>query len=191
MKKLIITVSAAFMLLSFTMFEMTTWSTDQAHSRLGFTITHLGINDVNGEFKKFEVNTTTSGADFTDAKIQMTAEVASVNTGFEMRDDHLKKEDFFDVNSFPQITFTSKSVKKIKANSYTVTGDLTMHGVTKTVSFNAVHNGNAKNYSGKEVAGFKMVGVIKRSDFKLGAQDYNSILSDEVKLIADIELSKN
>ena len=189
MKKVIFKVSAAFILLSFAMLEESTWSTDAAHSRLGFTINHMGISDINGEFKKFDVKVNQHGVDFTDAIIEMSAEVNSINTGIDMRDDHLKTPDFFSAEKFPVITFKSTSVKKSKANSYTVTGNLTMHGFTKSVSFVATHNGTAKNQAGNDLAGLKMTGSIKRSDFKIG--DASPMLSDEVKLIADIEVAKN
>jgi len=189
MKKVIFTVSAAFMLLSFAMLEVSSWTSDAAHSRFGFTINHMGISDINGEFKKFDLKVTTPNADFTDATIEMNAEVNSINTGIEMRDNHLKTPDFFDAEKYPEISFKSTSVKKGKNNSYTVTGNLTMHGVTKTVSFVAVHTGTAKNRAGNDVAGMKMTGSIKRSDFKVG--DTSPGLSDEVKLIADIEVAKN
>lgn len=190
MKKVILSISAGLLLMSFAVAAVATWSTDKAHSRFGFTINHMGISDINGEFSKFDVTVTTPNADFTGATIEMTAEAKSINTGIGMRDDHLRTADFFDVEKYPTLTFKSTSVKKGKGkNSYVVNGDLTMHGVTKAVSFTAVHNGTAKNQAGNDVAGFKMLGSIKRSDFGVGQPSPG--LADEVKLIADLEVAKN
>jgi polyisoprenoid-binding protein YceI len=112
-----------------------------------------------------------------------------VNTGLEMRDNHLKTGDFFDVEKFPTLTFKSTSVKKAKGNNYTIVGDFTMHGVTKAVSLVGVHTGSAKNRAGNDVAGLQITGVVKRSDYGVG--QVGPGLSDEVKLIADLEVSKN
>ena len=189
MKKVFLTVSVGLLLMSFIANEVISWSIDKAHSRLGFTINHMGISDINGEFSAFESIISTPNADFSDASIELSAEAKSINTGIGMRDDHLRSADFFDVEKFPTLTFKSTSVKKAKDNKYTVVGDLTMHGVTKSVSFTAVHNGTAKNQAGNNVAGFKMIGSIKRSDFSVG--QVSPGLADEVKLIADLEVAKN
>lgn len=191
MKKVILSLTAGLFLMSFVATEVASWSNDKAHSRLGFAITHMGISDVNGEFSSFESKISSPNGDFTGATIELNAEAKSINTGLGMRDDHLRTADFFDVEKYPALTFKSTSVKKGKGkNSYVVNGDLTMHGVTKAVSFVATHNGTAKNQAGNDVAGFKMLGSIKRSDFKL-AESANGYLSDEVKLIADLEYAKN
>ena len=189
MKKVFFTVLAGLLLMSFIANEVISWSVDKSHSRLGFTINHMGISDINGQFSTFESKISTPNADFSDAIIELSAEAKSINTGIGMRDDHLRSADFFEVEKFPTLTFKSTSVKKAKDNKYTVVGDLTMHGVTKSVSFTAIHNGTAKNQAGNDVAGFKMIGSIKRSDFNVG--QVSPGLSDEVKLIADLEVAKN
>ena len=97
--------------------------------------------------------------------------------------------DFFDVEKFPTLTFKSTSVKKAKGNTYTIVGDFTMHGVTKAVSLVGTHTGSAKNRAGNDVAGLQITGVVKRSDFGVGQAGPG--LSDEVNLIADLEVSKN
>ena len=175
--------------MSFAVTEIINWSSDKTHSRLGFSITHMGITEVHGDFSTFESSISTSGDDFNGAKIELSAEAKSINTGLEMRDEHLRGKDFFEVDTYPTLTFKSTSVKKAKGNKYNVIGDLTMHGITKSVSFVAIHNGSAKNHAGIDIAGFKMIGSIKRSDFKVGTPSPG--LSDEVKLIADLEVSKN
>ena len=96
MKKVVLSVFAAFALFSFTVLEVANWSLDGAHSRLGFTISHMGITNINGQFSNFDVKISTPNEDFVGASIEMTAQSNSVNTGLEMRDNHLKTADFFD-----------------------------------------------------------------------------------------------
>ncbi|MFZ9586424.1 MAG: YceI family protein [Crocinitomicaceae bacterium] len=189
MKKVVLSVFAAFALFSFTVLELADWSMDGAHSRLGFTIQHMGITDIHGQFSNFDVKMSTPNADFESATIEMTAQANSINTGIEMRDNHLKTADFFDAEKFPTLTFKSTSVKKAKGNKYVITGDFTMHGVTKSVTLQAVNTGVVKNQAGNDVAGFRITGVVKRTDFGVGQSGKG--LADEVNLIADLEVSKN
>jgi polyisoprenoid-binding protein YceI len=151
MKKVVLSLFAAFALFSFTALEVANWSIDGAHSRLGFAITHMGITDIHGQFSNFDVKISTPNEDFTGASIEMTAQSNSVNTGLEMRDNHLKTADFFDTEKFPTLSFKSTSVKKAKGTNYTIVGDFTMHGVTKAVSLVGTHTGTAKNRAGKRL----------------------------------------
>lgn len=190
MKKTIF-ISAAVALMAFT-YEASTWSFDKVHSRMGFSITHLGIADFNGNFSNVETKITTSKEDFSDAVVELTADVNSINTGNEQRDAHLKSPDIFDAAKYPQLTFKSTSFTKGAGNTYTVKGNLTLHGVTKPVELTAVHNGTTIHpMSKKSVAGFKVTGTIKRSDFNLTANMPAPMLSDEVRLVADLEYSKD
>jgi polyisoprenoid-binding protein YceI len=193
MKTIKITLMLAVVaLFSFTVVEQFSYSVDNAHSRLGFTIKHMGISDFNGNFGKFETKITTSKADFSDAVVELSADVNTINTGNEMRDGHLKSGDFFETEKFPTLTFKSTTFKLVKGKNYKIEGDLTLHGVTKKVTLNAVHYGNVENPQNKKtVAGFKVTGVIKRSDFGIGAGFPAPGLSDEVNLIADLELGQN
>lgn len=190
MKNLAIGLVGAFALFSFVASQAGMWSVDGAHSRLGFTILHNGITNVHGNFGKFTMEVTTPNEDFNGATITLNADAASVNTGIEARDNHLRTADCFEVEKYPNITFKSTAVKATKVNgTYTVEGDLTMHGVTKKVIFNGVHTGNGKNYKGTEVAGLQISGVVKRSEFGMG--EVSPGLADEVKLQADLEIVKN
>lgn len=183
---------AVVALLSFTVVEQFSYTVDNAHSRLGFTIKHMGISDFNGNFGKFETKITTSKADFSDAVVELSADVNTINTGNEMRDGHLKSADFFETEKFPTLTFKSTAFKLVKGKNYKIEGDLTLHGVTKKVTLNAVHYGNVENPQNKKtVAGFKVTGVIKRSEFGIGAGFPAPGLSDEVNLLADLELGRN
>jgi polyisoprenoid-binding protein YceI len=193
MKTIKITLMLAVVaLFSFTVVEQFSYTVDNAHSRLGFTIKHMGISDFNGNFGKFETKITTSKEDFSDAVVELTADVNTINTGNEMRDGHLKSADFFETEKFPTLTFKSTSFKLVKGKNYKIEGDLTMHGVTKKVTLDALHYGNAENPQNKKVvAGFKVSGVVKRSDFGIGAGFPAPGLSDEVNLLADLELGRN
>jgi polyisoprenoid-binding protein YceI len=125
------------LLFSFNNTERATWSLDKNHAKLGFTITHLMVSDVEGWFKSFDAKITSSADDFSDAQVEMTADVSSINTDNEMRDKHLKSPDFFDVAKYPGISFKSTTFRKVSDNIYKVTGDLTMHGITKTIELDA------------------------------------------------------
>ena len=191
MKKILITLSAALALVSFVVLDAGSWSLDAGHSRLGFTVKHMGISETVGQFDKFDVKITTPNADFSDATIELTAEAKTVNTYLSMRDDHLRSADFFDVEKHPTITFKSTSVKKAKGNNYVIKGNFTMHGVTKTVVLAGVHNGTTKNRAGADLAGLKISGLIKRSEYGVGVTMPNSVVADEIYLNADLEVSKN
>lgn len=193
MKKIILfaaVISTA--LFAFKPMAESTWEADKAHSKLGFVITHLLITDVEGSFKNLDSKITTSKADFSDAVVELNADVNTVNTENEKRDAHLKSADFFDAEKFPKLTFKSTSFKKVAANKYKVTGNLNLHGVTKVVVLNATLRGITTNpMSKKSTAGFKVSGTIKRSDFGLGSKYPEAMLSDEVTLNANTEFVKN
>ena len=192
MKKLsLLFVLVATTLFGFKGIQSTTWLVDKAHSKLGFEITHLMVSDVEGSFKNFDAKITASKEDFTDAVVELSADVASVNTDNEKRDQHLTSEDFFDAAKFPKLTFKSTSVKKVSGNKYKVAGNLTFHGVTKPVTLDAVLRGVITNpQSKKTIAGFKVSGTIKRSGLNFGAKYPNAMLSDEVVLNANTEFVK-
>src|ERR1700759_790425 len=133
MKKTFLLAAAA--LFSTGVFAQSTWKVDKAHSHLTFTVTHLAVSDVDGTFKDFDATISASKPDFSDAKFEFTAQAASVNTGVDQRDTHLKSPDFFNVGKYPTVTFTSTSVKPgSAANHYTLNGNLTLDGVTKPVT---------------------------------------------------------
>ena len=189
MKKIIILAAVA--LLNTAAFAQTTWNSDKMHSKLQFTITHLAVSDVDGEFKDFSAVVISAKPDFSDAQFQLTANAASVNTGVEPRDNHLKSGEFFDVASFPTLTFTSKFITKTTANHYKLTGNLTLHGVTKPVIMDLWYRGTIINPMSKaDDAGFQLTGTIKRSDFGFGSKYGAPMLSDEVAIRANGEFAK-
>ena len=168
------------------------WTLDKAHAKLGFSITHMMVSEVEGNFKAFDVKLTSASPDFTDAVIELSADVSSINTDNEQRDTHLKSADFFDAAKFAKLTLKSKSLKKIADKKYKLSADLTIHGITKPVEFDVVFNGTAVHpYTKKTVAGFKVTGTIKRTDFDLGSKFPSAMVSDEVEVKANAEFSKD
>lgn len=166
----------------------TIWKSDKAHSKLTFTVVHLGISDVAGLFKDFDVTISTSKADFSDGVFELTANVKSIDTEIEMRDNHLKSPDFFDAEKYDKITFKSTSIKPAGKNKYALKGDLTMHGVSKPVTLNLLYRGTVVNPMNKaNVAGFQLTGTLKRSDFNIGPNFPAPMISDEVQIKADGE----
>jgi polyisoprenoid-binding protein YceI len=192
MKKIsIITVVAILaMLVSFKAADKAAWSIDKDHAKLGFTVSHLMVSDVEGWFKTFQATVTTSGNDFTDAVVVMTADAGSINTESEARDKHLRSADFFDVAKYPQVAFKSKAFNKVNGTTYKVTGDLTMHGITKAIELDATCKLGTNPTNKKEVAGFKITGKINRSDFGIGDKTPNAMVGDEVMIVANAELVK-
>lgn len=189
MKKLFSILAIAF--ISTTLFAQNTWKVDPMHSRLTFTVTHLGISDVAGLFKTFDVTAVASQPDFSDAVFELSADVASINTEVQMRDDHLRSADFFDVEKYPKMTYKSTSVKEIAENKYQITGDLTLYGITKPVTMDLVYRGTIENPQSKAVtSGFRLTGVLKRSDFNIGPKFPAPMISDEVQIRADGEFIK-
>ena len=188
MKKIVLLASSMLLYIGV---NAQTWSLDKSHAKLSFAVSHLMLSETEGNFKSFDAKITSVKEDFSDAVIEMTADVASVNTEDESRDKHLKTADFFDAEKFPTITFKSKSLKKIAGKTYKAVGDFTMHGVTKTVIFDVVFNGTGINsYTKKTIAGFKIKGMIKRSDFGVGNVPA-AVVGEEINVLANVEFSKN
>ena len=190
MKKIIL--SAASLLLLATAGFSQTWNWDKAHSQLNFGIQHMGINEIDGTFSTVSAKITSSKDDLSDAVVELTADVNSISTGNEQRNNHLKSPDFFDAAKFGTLTFKSTSFKKTSGKNYEVTGDLTLHGVTKSVVLTATFNGTIVNpQSKKTVGGFKVTGTIKRTDFGIATGFPATMLGDEVALNANAEFVKD
>lgn len=186
MKKTIFIIQ--FVLLSLGAFAQTVWVNDKAHSQLKFDITHLGVSTVSGAFTDFDAKISGSKADFSDAVFELTAKTASINTGVEKRNDHLKSPDFFDAAKNPDLTYKSTSLKSLGDGKYELTGNLTMHGVTKPVTLELWYRGTIENpMSKKPVAGFRATGKVNRSDFGIGPKFAPPMLSEEVVIVADGE----
>ena len=170
----------------------TTWDIDAFHSDIQFKVKHLVITTVTGKFKNFSGKVESSSDDFTNASIEFTADVNSVDTGAEARDTHLKGSDFFDTDKFPALSFKSTGFAK-KGDEYLLKGNLTIRDVTRPVELNVEFGGIAKDpFYGKTKAGFELNGKINRKDFGLVwsalTETGGALLSDEVKLQANIQL---
>ena len=174
--------------------QVATWNVDHSHSSVKFNISHLVISEVEGSFKKYDGTIKSDKDDFTDANIQFTVDVASIDTDSENRDNHLKSDDFFNVQKYPQMIFKSSSFKKISDNKYVLEGELTIRDVTKKVKFDVVYGGTAKDGYGNTKAGFKASTVINRFDYGL---KWNAIteaggmtVGSDVKIILNIQFAK-
>lgn len=175
---------AMLLLLGTTAFAQTKWVVNKPHAKVGFTVTHLAVSDVDGNFKKFDATVTSSKTDFSDAVFEVTMDVASVNTDNDMRDNDLRSNNYFDAAKYPTITFASKSITKTGDKTYKLAGDLTMHGVTKPVNLDMVVTGTGKNMQNqKPIVGFRITGTINRNDFGVGHVP-SAMVSEDVQLRA-------
>ena len=174
--------------------SQTTWKADVAHSKVSFTISHMVISEVTGRFKDFDVAITQTKDDFADSKIDAIIKVNSITTDNESRDKHLKSPDFFDAEKFPEIKFISKSFEKTGKDTYKITGDLTMHGITKTVVLDTKFNGQMNDPWGNTKAGFKATGKLNRKDFGIQwnktLETGGLLVGDEVDLTIAVEMAK-
>src|ERR1700704_5182679 len=125
---------------------MAKWTIDSAHSEVTFKVKHLVISSVSGKFKSFEASVETDKDDFTDAKVQFTADVDSIDTGNAQRDGHLKSPDFFDAANYPKISFVSTGIANKSGNEYLLKGNLTMKNVTKPVELTVEFGGITQNF---------------------------------------------
>ena len=169
------------------------WALDPTHSEITFKIKHLMISNVSGQFTKFTVDAETEGEDFTTAKVSFTADVTSVDTGNEQRDGHLKTDDFFNAEKYPQIKFTATKYELVDNDgSYELYGDLTIRDVTKNVKFDVEFGGVIKDPWGNTRAGFSINGKINRKDFGLKwhavTEAGGLVASDDVRIHCNIEL---
>lgn len=173
----------------------TTWNIDPTHSEVGFKIRHLMISNVKGHFGSYQSSFITEDDNFESAKLHFEAEVASISTDNEQRDAHLKAADFFDVETFPKITFNSTAVSKISAMEFIVTGDLTIKGITKSIQLQVIQSGMAKDPWGQTKVAFEINGAINRTDFGLvwnaPLETGGVLLSEEVKLLMEVQFSKS
>lgn len=172
-----------------------TWQIDPAHTSVEFSVRHLMISNVKGQFEKTTGTITANGNDPASAKIDVTIDASSVDTRVERRDAHLKSPDFLDVAKFPTITFKSTKVEADGPGKWKVTGDLTIHGVTKPVVLEVEGSGEPiHDPMGNTRAGASATTKIKRSDFGLtwnkALETGGVMVSDEVAISIDVEAIK-
>lgn len=171
----------------------TKWILDPSHSELNFKVKHLMISNVKGSFKNFSAEIL--GEDFATSKVTSIVETASVFTHNDDRDNHLRSADFFDAETFPQITFEGVSVTRKSDDEFVLTGNLTIKGKTKEVKLDVEFGGTNKDPWGNEKLGFSIKGKINRTDFGL---NWNSALetggvlvSEEVRIEGELQFTKH
>ncbi len=173
---------------------MSNYILDPMHSEITFKVKHLMITNVTGSFQNFSASMTAASEDFSDAAISFEAAIASISTGNEQRDTHLKSEEFFDATNFPTLSFVSSSFTKKAGSNYTLTGNLTVKGVTKEVTLDVEFGGTMTDFYGQFKAGFEISGTINRSEFGLTwtavTEAGGVVVSDEVKLHMAVQMIK-
>jgi polyisoprenoid-binding protein YceI len=170
------------------------WAVDAVHSSIDFSIKHLVIAKAKGNFQSFEATIEADPEDLTTADIEFTVDIASIDTRNADRDNHLRSADFFDIENYPKLTFKSTKIVKTDDGEYDVTGDLSLHGVTRPETFKITYEGTAKDPWGNEKVGFSGSGTINREDYGL---TYNAaletggvLLGSKVNVTIEIEAQK-
>jgi polyisoprenoid-binding protein YceI len=196
MKKIFLLLLATS--ISIVSFAKTSWTIDPMHSFVNFSIKHMGISFVNGSFKKFDGTLSANKADFTGAKVNFTIDVPSISTSVEMRDNHLKTDDFFNADKYPKMTFVStsmvkKGVKMAKqqTNIYILSGKLTIRDVTKNVKFNVSYGGTAKDQQGNTKVGFRATTTINRLDYNIKYDPTGAGVAKDVDIVLNLEFVQN
>jgi polyisoprenoid-binding protein YceI len=167
---------------------------DTAHSRLGFVARHAMVTKVRGSFEAFEGHAHLDAADPSKSSASLTIQVASITTGQEQRDAHLRTNDFFDVPTFPEMTFQSTAVTATGPDTFELTGDLTIKGVTKPVTIEFEFTGSAKDPYGNMRAGFEGKAQINRTDwgvsFNAALETGGLLVSEKITLEFDVSAIK-
>jgi polyisoprenoid-binding protein YceI len=170
------------------------WKIDPAHSQAGFSVRHMGLSNVRGRFNNINGTIIFDETDLSKSSVNATVDTTTVDTGVEQRNGHLKSPDFFDVAKFPTMTFVSKSVTK-SGDEYLVTGDLTLHGVTKPVVLHLdAPEKEQAGMDGKAHRGFSATTTIHRQDFGLvwngTLKSGEAVVGDDVKITLDVEAAR-
>ena len=181
-------VIAVSTLLSSGMAAAQAWQFDQSHTRVGFTVDHMGFSTVVGDFRQFDGAVQYDPKQPAALKVNFEIDTKSIDSGWEARDEHLRKAEFFNVEKFPKMTFTSTAVKVVSDTRSQVTGNLTLLGVTKPVTLEVTLNKTAINPITKlQTAGITATTTIKRSDW--GMTTYVPAVGDEIPVRIDAELT--
>lgn len=172
----------------------TTWAIDPTHSEIGFKVKHMMFTNVSGKFNLFDADIENEEENFETAAINFSAEVNSINTGNDDRDNHLRSADFFDVENFGKLTFKSTNVKKVNEGEYKISGDLTIKDVTKSITLDTEYSGLMKDPWGNTKIGLSLNGKINRKEFGLtwnAALETGGVLvGEDIKLNAEVQFVK-
>jgi polyisoprenoid-binding protein YceI len=190
MKRLAIVTGILALAAPLALAQTSTWISDPNHSEVDFSITHLSISNVHGRFGNVAATLVYNEADVTKSTVKATIDIGAVDTGVDQRNTHLKSPDFFDAATFPTATFTSTGVAK-NGNKLTITGNLTVHGVTRPVVLDAEGpTGPVTGMDHKQHSGFPATTTISRSAFGIGPKFPPSMVGDEVKLTIELDVAK-
>ncbi len=190
-------IAFSFLALSFShsQAEVAEYTIDPDHSAVIFKVKHLAISTVTGRFDLFEGSYKLDTDNLANSSVDTTIVASSINTNEKDRDDHLKSDDFLDVEKYPNITFKSKEIKKVDGSDFQIMGDLTIHGVTKEVTLDAVYEGYAKDPRGNERTAFVANGKINRKDFGMtwnkALELGGFVVGDEVRITLEVEGIRN
>lgn len=173
----------------------TLWSVDKTHSEIGFKVKHMMISNIYGSFGDYSIKAETSHLDFSTAQIEFRANIASIRTGQSERDAHLRSDDFFNAERYPEMVFKSTSFVKIDAHQYELNGLLTIRDITHPVTLDVEYTGTAGDPSGHLMAGFSVRGKIKRNDYQLKwnviTDSGSVVVSDEVKILCEVQMLRH
>ncbi len=171
-----------------------TWTIDTAHSQVAFSVRHLMISRTHGHFEQFQGTVNFDEQNPTNSSVEVSVDIASINTMNEQRDTHLKSNDFLDAATFPTMTFTSKRIEVSGTNRGKIYGDLTIRGVTREVVLHTDYNGQSKSPSGTMSAGFSATARINRKDWGLewnvALETGGLLVGDDIDITIDIEIIK-
>jgi polyisoprenoid-binding protein YceI len=194
MKHLLPLAAALSLVLSPASAQQTAWKLDAVHSNVLFTVRHLVVSEVTGKFKDFDVSLKTSGNDFSDASIQAVVKTMSIDTENESRDKHLRSDDFFNAQQYPEMKFVSTSMKKISQKEYALTGDLSIRDVTKPVTFKVEFFGMIDAGQFGTRSGWKATATINRFDYNLKwdrtIEAGGLVVGEDVTIVLNLEFSK-
>ena len=170
------------------------WKVDPSHSEIQFKVRHLMVTNVTGYFRKFDLQVETAGDDFDSAtKIEFTADLDSIETNNEQRDTHLKSDDFFNAEKFKQLKFVGNKYASDSDES-TLTGDLTIRDVTKSIKLSVEYGGTVVDPYGQTKAGFTVTGKISRKEYGLVwsavTEAGQVVVSDDIRILCEIQLVK-
>ncbi|HEY5959248.1 MAG TPA: YceI family protein, partial [Polyangiaceae bacterium] len=190
----ILAAAGAALLVGSASAETAEWTLDGSHSHVGFSVSHLVVSTVAGRFKQVSGKVALDEADLTKSHVEVTINADSIDTDEAKRDEHLKSPDFLDTKKFPVLRFISSNITRVGGKKYKLQGDLTIHGVVKETTLDAVISDPIKNPWGKFVRAVKLSGKIKRSDFGLtwnkALEAGGVVVGDEVTLDIQVELNK-
>jgi polyisoprenoid-binding protein YceI len=190
MKRLVSAIGTLALAAPLAFAETATWVPDKAHSSVDFSITHMSLSKVRGHFGNVSGKILWNDADISKSSVDVTIDMSTVDTGVSGRDSDLKSANFFDVAQFPTATFTSTSVAK-NGDKLNVTGNLTVHGVTKPVTLEVEGpSGPVPGMDHKPHAGFSAKTTINRKDFGIGSKMPAAMLGEDVPLTIDLDIAK-